>query len=267
MRLVFLFALCILALSCDTGQYDNGGGCTDCSTSCAADHYISAACTTTSDIVCVACTESTVSCEAGQFWNHTLCGPGEDNGCRDCYAPCDNGTYYDELQCGTAYHKQDNGCKPCQDCITSDGPRYHSWGVCGGPSPYSHHPEILCLTPGVALCEVCADYILEWKFTQSSNPDLNFSYCDNTLNDTWLFLSGKSEGDLATCCESAKAIEDYDVEHNTHVCDWSGELEELVNHHPGAAHKNCLYNFVMDCLGIFSFWPNPSPSPPEPINL
>jgi len=256
MRSVFLFALCTLALSCPLGQWDNAGVCTDCS-SCTTGDYAYVPCGTNSDTICHACT-TVVPCPSGQYWVPTACGPVDDNGCRDCssVAPCPTGYYYDDYWCGhpDLHQYEMNGCQACTDCVTSTGPRFKAWGICGGPSPYTYNPIMPCLAPGVALCEVCSDYVPTWAWTQ--NPDLNISLCDNTLDDSWEFMSGKTETDLNTCCQDARDLQ------------IAGDCEFAVNY-VNAARYSCLYNSVMNCLGIYTppgGWALPSAYPDEPID-
>jgi len=204
---------------------------------------------------CVACTP----CGAGQ-WRARGCSQtaNGDSVCQSCssVAPCAAGNYFVPSACGTPY-TWDNGCRECQNCVDSAGPRTKSWGVCGGPAPYTYKPEGSCMNPGPALCEVCSDYVPEWTFTNFEDPD-NITLCPNTRNTEWLFLSGKLEGHLTDCCHAAKLLEEEGQ------CDFQDEVP-----FPFAATKSCLYNAVMACMGIYDSlqggWPLPRAYPPDPM--
>jgi len=116
------------------------------------------------------------------------------------------------------------------------------------------------MNPAPALCEVCSAYVPEWAWTQNPDPDLNTSYCDDSKNDTWLFFAGADESDLITCCNDAHDQEAVDP--CTGGCDFSGSDID-----PVPKTKSCLYNKVMNCLGIYtppSGWPLPTPYPSDP---
>jgi len=215
---------------------------------CSANYYLNSG-------SCVACT----ACATGEYRvSGCLQNATVDAVCTACPVSCPSGQYYDAATCGATAHPTSDGCQRCDDCITSDGPRWKAWGVCGGPSPYSYHPEQLCLAPGVALCEVCSAYITDWAWTQIGAND---SFCDNTKDDSWLYLSGQTESDLITCCHNAQDLE------TNGDCDFPMVPDEVQV----AAHKSCLYNSVMTCLGIYtppptgSGWPLPTTPPDEPL--
>jgi hypothetical protein len=105
---------------------------------------------------------------------------------------------------------------------------------------------------------VCSDYVPEWAFTQNEDPEKNISFCTNEKDPSWIFLSGKVEGDLITCCHAAMDLEDNGD------CEFDVPETEVV-----AARKSCLYNSVITCMGIYSStaggWPLPTEYPDDPL--
>jgi len=262
------------SVACSSGQYycasacgpgvDAGGGCRACST-CGAGYYQTAACTATTNTVCAACTITVINaspCPADYYWLASACG-GTDKGCRACSTvkPCPLGHFWDETKCGVlARHaNSDNGCYECTNCVTSDGKRTKAWGICNGVSGIEN-PETTCLNPGPALCRLCAAYVEEWFYKA---PEETWEDCTGEENHDWVFLPGKDEGDLSDACLAAKADEDSDEAGD---CYWTLPIVDL----PVAAHKSCLYNMVIDAMGIYNTllggWPLPVPYPPEPFN-
>jgi len=207
---------------------------------------------------CVHCT----SCSHG---NCVVCNPGyyELNGvCVACGSiACPATKYYSAAACGTQ-HPFDNGCIACVDCVANYGERTKAWGVCGGPDNTQHpDPDVQkCLNPGPALCNACSDHVPEWAWTNNKDPDKNISYCPSRLDNSWWFLTGKTESDLGTCCQQAKDMEDGEE------CVFLFPDEVLS---PVAAHKSCLYNHVITCMGIYDSnaggWPLPSDYPADPM--
>jgi hypothetical protein len=111
------------------------------------------------------------------------------------------------------------------------------------------------LNPGPALCKVCSFYVPQWTF---SNP-ANDTFCDDESPDDWLFLSGADEQDLIDCCHSAHAQEV--ILPTSGGCDFS-----LATVDPIPKTKSCLYNMVVNCLGIYTLpngWPLPTPYPSD----
>jgi len=222
---------------------------------CFPNYYLN---TTTN--TCTACK----ACPTGQYiFSGCAQDAIGDSVCHNCtdVAPCPAGKYYDAATCGTWNDPKSNGCVDCQDCPDSAGARTKAWGVCGGPSPYDYRPEVECMNPGPALCELCSDYVPEWAFTQNEDPELNISFCTNEKDSSWIFLSGKFESDLITCCHAAKEREDNPDDNLD--CDF----DEVPS--PVAARKSCLYNSVITCMGIYDSnaggWPLPSEYPDDPL--
>jgi len=191
--------------------------------------------------------------------------------CIDCGSiPCPAKTYYDAAACG--FHGGtrdpfDSGCIACVDCVAHHGERTKAWGVCGGPDNTRHpDPDLQnCLNPGPALCNACSDVVPEWGWTNHPEEEKNISYCPSRedpsrLDNSWWFLSGKTESDLSICCLQAKAMEDDEE------CVFLAPDEVLS---PVAAHKSCLYNHVIACMGIYNStaggWPLPSEYPDDPM--
>jgi len=209
------------ASACGPGV-DNG--CRACAV-CGTGYYQTAACTSTTNTVCAAC--SAISCPAGHYWLSSACG-------------------------GTS-----NGCTSCTDCVIGSsaafGKAYSD--VCGGPSPYNHNPPE-CLTPGEALCEACFN-ITAFQNNGLPEDDPNYiQFCDNERPDAWWFLGdpAKDVDDLDTCCSLAKVAWDNGD------CDFP----DLMLAFPGATKRSCTYNMVYDCMNIAATWPNPQPYPTEP---
>jgi len=200
---------------------------------------------------CVACSV----CPTGQYTGSGCQGNVTgDSVCADCArtGPCPNTTYYDSNNCGAPGNRKSDGCVACAHCVDSAGARNKNWGLCGGPSPWSYHPESECMNPGPALCELCSDYVPEWAFTQNEDPELNISFCTNERDASWIYLSGKIESDLISCCHDAKDLED------------NGDCEFDVPS-PVAARKSCLYNSVITCMGIYEQWPFAHAYPNDPL--
>lgn len=179
---------------------------------------------------------------------------GTDGNCASCgtVAPCPAGQYWDETKCGVPalhmYH--DNGCRVCTDCVTGEGPLAKAWGICGGPSPYTSNPDPECLTPGQALCKACYFDVASWQYTQTGD---NGTFCDDVAPDDWLTSNG---GALSTCCQAAQALEG--------VAPGSGGCAYCSV----PAIKSCLFNSVINCLGIYTppgGWPLPTPYPPSSV--
>jgi len=86
--------------------------------------------------------------------------------------------------------------------------------------------------------------------------------CSGEENHDWVFLPGKYESDLGDACLAAKAEEDLGVD---------GDCYFPQVDFPGVAKKSCLYNMVVDALGIYNVllggWPLPTPYPADPFNV
>jgi len=263
------------SVTCASGQYFCASacgpgvddGCRACST-CGAGYYQTAACTATTNTVCAACTITVINaspCPAAYYWNASACG-GTDKGCRDCSTvkPCPVGQFWDETKCGVlARHAHtDNGCYGCTNCVTGTGKRFKAWGICAGDSG-TENPELSCLTPGPALCRMCAAYVEEWFYKATDPEPETWPECTGEESHDWVFLPGKDEDDLSDACLAAKADEDLGEDGD---CYWTSPTVDF----PVAAHKSCLYNMVIAAMGIYNSvaggWPLPTPYPPEPFN-
>jgi len=223
---------------CNTGYYLTGASCTACKT-CTSSQWKSAACTITTDTVCNAC----ATCPSPQYVS-VPCTATSNAVCSNCSAACPSTSDYRLMSlCGGSQ----SGCLGCNDCA-SNGGYTKAYGVCAGPA-HTCNPE--CLAPGPALCEACY-HIDEWH-TNGLDPEDPFysEYCTNSRSDAWWFLGGKDSTDLVTCCDAARAF------------GAAGNCEFNV---PNVVQTNnsCLFNYVYDCMGIASTWPNHTPYPEEP---
>ncbi len=103
-----------------------GGACVPCSSECPIiiDHFISARCTATADIVCTRCRSS---CGLGDFFMSEPCGIETDAVCRRCRSSCPP-TFFVSGAC-TAM--ADAPCAACTAACRNDS---FSIAPCGGAS-------------------------------------------------------------------------------------------------------------------------------------
>jgi len=126
------------------------------------------------------------------------------------------------------------------------------------------NPESTCLTPGPALCRLCAVYVERWFYRNSTWPEPEtWPDCTGEEDHSWVFLDGVSESDLSDACLAAAAEEDLGEDSD---CYW----EEPEVDAPVAAKNSCLYNMVIAAMGIYNAsaggWPLPTAYPNDPFN-
>jgi hypothetical protein len=165
--------------------------------------------------------------------------------CSNCDTRCPNPATYRDL---SVCNGPSSGCLGCGDCA-SNGGYGKNWGVCAGPDGRS---DSECVGPAVALCEACY-HIEEWHTNGVDPEDPSYKeFCNNSRSDDWWFVGGKDSDDLVSCCDAARA--------------WgaAGNCEFDVPNVP-QTNNSCMFNYLYDCMGTASVWPNPTePYPDEP---
>jgi len=147
---------------CNSGYYANMGTCTACDT-CAGGHYVSSACTGTSDTVCSSC--------------YSLCNSASSS--------CTGSTNADCTQCnqGNTFDPSIPGGGGCRACfVTNPSTCIHQkviYGVCGFGSPATNDTE--CWTCLQVYKFPCADQYSTGETQPWFLPDSVADPCCNEM--------------------------------------------------------------------------------------